>query len=107
MNISQFNRKITLQQPARVSNGKGGFDKSWSSFRDVHAQMIPLRGNEALSDNLLREVQLWKVMIRFIDGVTPDWRILFDGRVLNIRSCEDMDGGRRFLTMTCESGVRT
>lgn len=105
--IGDLNRRIVLQQPDRTDNGRGGSAKAWEDVATVWAQMIPLRGNEALSENLLRDNQLWKVTIRFNGSVTPDWRFTHGGREFNIRSAEDPDGRRHWTVMTAESGVRT
>ena len=107
MKISDLNRKVTLQRPVRADNQHGGATKGWTDAGPVWAQMIPLRGGEALQELVAREVQLWKVTIRFRGDVTPDWRIMFEGAPLNIQSAADPDGRRTWLVMTCESGVRT
>jgi len=107
MKIADLNRKIMLQRPTRADNAHGGTVTSWSDAAPAWAQMIPLRGGEALQEAVLRDVQMWKVTIRFRGDVTTDWRIMFDGAPLNIRTCADPDGRRAWLVMTCESGVRT
>lgn len=107
LGAGQLNRRITIQRPSRADNAHGGAVTSWMDVTGAWAQMIPLRGGEALQEAVLRDVQLWKVTIRFRTEVSTDWRILFKGEALNIRTCADPDGRRRWLVMTCESGVRT
>lgn len=103
---SRLNRRVVLQFPARIANGKGGFTKSWTST-PAFAEMLPLRGGEAVEHNLLNAKQLWRVTIRYRPDVTTECRIIHDGRELNIRTSEDIDGRRRELVMTCESGIMT
>lgn len=107
MGASKYNRLIGLQTPIRANNGQGGSVKSWSASTPLWAEMIPLRGQEAVVHNLATSGQLWKVTIRFRAGVTTDCRLMFGTVSLNIRSCQDPDGRRRELVMTCESGVKT
>lgn len=107
MRIGNLNRRITIQAPARADNGKGGHTKSWADAGDAWAEMIPLRGGEALSQAVLESRQVWKVTIHYRADVTTECRILFEGRPLNIQTAEDPDGRRRWLVMTAESGGRT
>lgn len=103
----RFNRRIGLQKPNRTDTGVGGKDKTWQAAIPLWAELIPLRGDEAMANNLTRNVQVWKVTIRFRTDVTPDCRLLLGDRPMNIRSCEDPDGRRAELVMTAETGVRT
>lgn len=102
---SSKNRAIKLQAPTKIPNGQGGFAKGWTDGIDAWAEMIPLRGSEAIEQNIQRSVQLWRVAIRWRQDVDTTWRIVHDGKFLNIRSCADAEGTRQDLVMTCESGV--
>lgn len=107
LGAGQLNRRVMLQRETRMSNGQGGYVKDWTDAGEAAAQMIPLRGGEALEQSLLHSVQVWKVTIRFRPDVTTGWRLLFQGAPLNIQTCVDPDGRRRWLVMTCSSGMRT
>lgn len=105
--IRKLNRRILIQAPVRTDNGKGGSAKSWADVQSVWAEMIPLRGSEALNQSLLEQRQIWKVTIRHRDDVTPDNRLQFAGRPMNIITAEDPDGMRKWLVMTAESGGKS
>lgn len=110
LRIAALNCRIHIEQPVRVPDGRGGQVKSWepaASDPNPWAQMIPLRGDEALNQALVEARQLWKVTTRWRDDVTPDNRLVWDGRVLNIRTAEDPDRRRKWLVMTAESGVKS
>lgn len=104
---SRLNRRVSIEFPTRVPNGQGGYTKGWSAPVPVWAEMIPLRGQEAVKHNLSTSAQLWKVTIRFRTDVNSDCRLMLAGAALNIRTCEDPDGRRRELVMTAESGTKT
>lgn len=104
---ADLNRRVTLQSPVRAANGQGGNTKSWQDVLTVWAQMIPLRGAEAMQQNLLEGSQLWKVTIRHRVDINTDWRLMYGTMAVNIRSCQDPDGTREWLVMTGESGVKT
>lgn len=104
---ARFNRRVVIQAPDRASDGKGGQIKGWTDVSTVWAEMIPLRGQEAVAHNLLTSGQLWKVTIRYRAGLTVQHRLVLDGVPLNIRTCQDPDGRRKELVMTAESGAKT
>jgi SPP1 family predicted phage head-tail adaptor len=103
----RLNRRISIEAPVRSPNGQGGFTKGWAPTFDVWAEMIPLRGEEAVQHNLQTSRQLWKVTIRWRAGINEECRAMFNGKPLNIRTCEDPNGRREQLVMTAESGVST
>lgn len=105
---SRLRGKVTIQSATRSPDGKGGQVKSWLNMAvDLPAEVIALRGQEAVAHNLLSSNQLWKVTIRYRGDVTTDHRLLIAGAPMNIRSCADPDGRRCELVMTAESGVKT
>ena len=104
---SRFNRLLEIETPTRLPNGAGGFVKGWTSAGDAWAEMIPLRGDEALEQSVQRSTQLWKITVRWRENLDEQCRLLFGGKPINIRTCEDPDGRRAELVMTGESGVPT
>jgi SPP1 family predicted phage head-tail adaptor len=101
------NRRIAFQKKGQSPNGKGGWVESWGAPIVIAAEMIPLRGNEAVEESVVRGVQLWKVTVWFRPDLNTDCRLMKDGKELNIQSCEDPDGRRRELVMTASSGERS
>ena len=102
-----LNRRIQLEVPFRTPNGAGGFTKGWAPPAWIWAEMVPLRGDETTAYALQTNKQIWRATIRYRGDVDVQARITFDGDKLNIRSLVDPDGKRRWLELTCESGVKT
>lgn len=107
LSAGRLNRRIQIETPTRAPNGSGGFTKGWSPPFNVWAEMIALRGDEAVQHSILNSTQLWRVTIRYRPNVSEECRAMYNGQPLNIRSCVDPDGQREQLVMTCESGVAT
>jgi len=105
LDAGSLNRRVTIEAEQRVANGQGGWITSWEPVATVWAEMIPLRGDEALQANIVRSVQLWKVTIRHRPSVTTAHRLRYRDLTLNIRSAADPDGLRERTVMTAESGV--
>lgn len=69
------------------------------------AKMTPLRGEEALRHNLLHKRQLWQVILRFHPDINEECKATYGTEALAITACEDPDGCRKWLVLTCETGV--
>lgn len=102
------NREVLAEFPLRRPNGQGGNTKYWSDPTPIWAEMQPLRGQNAIEHQLQRARQLWKVTTRWREDLTSECRLVFEGKPLAIiGEPADPDGRRRWLVMTCESGVKT
>ena len=113
LRIRRLKERITVEAKNLVDNGKGGRrrpegEPEWKPAlpKPIAAEIIPLRGDEALSNAVTRSVQLYRVTVRNRDGITPANRIRWGSIVMNIKSvARSID--RRSIVMTCESGVAT
>lgn len=109
----RLRERITIEAKNLVDNGKGGRrtpdgEPEWKPAlpHPVAAEIIPLRGDEALSRAILKTVQLYRVTVRHRDGITTANRVRWGSVVMNIKSAaRSVD--RRSIVMTCESGVPT
>ncbi len=109
----RLRERITIEAKNLVDNGKGGRktpfgEPEWKPVTTnlIAAEIIPLRGDEALSSAVLRSVQLYRVTIRPRDGAVTKNRIRWGSIVMDIKSAaRSID--RRSIVMTCESGVAT
>lgn len=92
-----------------ADDGNGGQTETWVEVLTVWARILPTGGREALEAGALTGVQGWRVTIRYraaMDGEEgTQYRFVWNGRDLNIRSIADPDGLRTWLTAFCESGV--
>ena len=105
----RLKHQVVLQEPDKVDNGTGGRRPNpetggWRDVSEPWAEIVALRGQEAVRENINRAVQLWRVTIRYRDGVTPKNRLVWGAIVMNIISAAPNDAGDG-LVMTCESGA--
>lgn len=110
----RLRERVTLQERNVTDNGRGGRrapvgEQPWRDVvRDIAAEVIALRGDEALTLGVQRSTQLYKVTIRARSGVTTAHRLMWMGIALNIRTAPpSMRSRGADLVMTCESGVAT
>lgn len=107
---SRLRERVSIQESNVVDNGRGGRrtptgQDPWRDVAtDVAAEIIPLRGGEALSIGVERSTQLYRVTIRKRAGVTTAHRLVWLGIPLNIRTAPP-SVDRATIVMTCESGA--
>lgn len=112
--VSRMRETVILQEKNLEDNGRGGRrmpegGPEWIDVgRPMRAEVIPLRGGEALTQGVQRSVQIYRVTMRYLPGVNTTrrllWRAMGGDVALNIRTCPPPID-RRTLVMTCESGV--
>ncbi len=107
---ARYRERLAIQQRNLVDNGRGGRkrpdgdDRDWIDVASsVAAEVLPLRGSEALENAVLRATQLYRVTIRARAGLTPDLRLFWRGQAMNIKALAWNDD-RREIVMTCETG---
>lgn len=112
---SRLKDRVTIQEKDLIDNGKGGRRPRdpaapWKDLaRNVAAEVIALRGDEALREGVERSTRLWRVTIRARRGLSPAMQIVWDDPVMgmtamNIRTMAPNEA-RDGIVMTCESGV--
>jgi SPP1 family predicted phage head-tail adaptor len=108
LRAADLNQQIDIEQEDAVDNGRGGRTKVWQLLEaDVWAGLVPLRGGEALTLNIQRTTQLWRVTLRYREDVTTKMRLRQGATIFNIRTCVDPYGRRDRIVMDCETGVPT
>jgi len=100
--IAGMRERVTLQSPARAADGAGGADVSWTDVATIWAQVEEGAGGERLAGERLAARAALTLTLRYRVGITTEMRVLWSGRVLNIRAVRDADGRKRFLTLECE-----
>lgn len=107
----KLRERVRLQRKNLVDNGRGGRSRptgqpEWidADRSDLRAEIIPLRGDEALQNVVLRSVQTYRVTVRWRADITTAHRLLWGATALDIKSAA-RSPDRRDLVMTCESGV--
>lgn len=109
ISAGRLRHQVQLLAPDTVDNGRGGRKPNpgsdgWKPIGRVWADVVALRGDEAVRQNVERAVQLWRVEIRMRHDVTPKHRLRWGAIIMDIKSAAPNEG-RDGLVMTCESGA--
>lgn len=103
MRAGFLRHRVTIQALVETPDGQGGKSVSWSNLVTVWASVTGRGGKEFQTAKQTRATLTDEVHMRYRAGITPDMRIVHDGRVLSIAQPPyDPDGRRRELVLFCE-----
>ena len=104
MGAGKYRHRITIQQLTTSKGSLGGVVKTWSTFATVRAQVLALSGREFWQSKQVNADTTHKVTIRYLSGVLPTMRIVFDGRILEIESIIPDERKREMVLMCVDRG---
>ena len=87
----------------RTPDGAGGADVTWNDANRLASVMAP-SGGERPAGERMEARRVVQVLIRYRSDVTAAGRLVWQGRVLDIRTLCDIDGKRHMLLIDCEEG---
>ena len=80
----------------------GGYSLSWDDAVTVWADIIPVTGDEGLAHSRLTATLSLTVRIRYLEGITTDWRVLYHSRAFSIRAVINERERNESLTLLVE-----
>lgn len=83
MKAGELRHRGVIQKPNDAASGWGG-SRTWETYATVWAKIEPVRGNEGIdSDTLKSQANVThRITMRYIRGLRPSMRFLFEGRIL-------------------------
>lgn len=106
MNVGQLRHRVTIQQLTRVEDEGGGYAEVWTEVATVWAAIKPLRGNERYEAQQVQSTLTHKVTIRYREGIKPQMRLTYKGRIFDIESVIDIEERHRWLELLCSEVVQ-
>ena len=111
MTAGKMHDRVSLEKPVGLPDGSGGTQNTWAEQFICAAQIIYLRGSEAVVAARLSGRQPAVFRIRNCEDarqIKPEWRLrdTRTGAIYNVRTVIVSDD-RSMIEMTCESGVST
>lgn len=76
--------QIEIQRYTETQNDFGEVIEEWNTLHTVRASIAPLSGKEYFASKQVNAETTHQVYIRYISGLKPADRILFNGRIFNI-----------------------
>lgn len=105
MRPGPMRHRVTLQHRVTGVDAAGGVRDVWEKFATRWASMDRAAGSEVWA-SAQRSGRVPAVFrLRYLAGVEPGMRLLFDGRTHNILSAVDQEGRKAELLITAEELV--
>lgn len=105
MRIGKLNKRAQFQTETRISDGAGGFARTWSNFAKVWAKLIPKTGSEQIIGDQQTHVVSNELIIRYRTDITTSMRVVISGTAYNVQSFSDTESDKRYLTLSISQGV--
>ena len=94
--------QVTLQFPTYEPDPDGQLQETWHDVGTFYARVEPLDGQERFEAGKIDASYSVRFHIRYREGVTPEWRVIYRGEVFNIQHVRNPDERRMFLALECE-----
>lgn len=103
MDVGRLRHRITIRREENVSDGKGGYDRAWTTLADrIAADVTSLNGREAVLGNVLQGISVFQITTRFRTNIQPSDQIIWhsaDDRELNVHNAEDKLGTKQWTVI--------
>ena len=103
--VSALRHKVILERKALVSDTGGGYETAWVLVANLWASISRVRGGETFSGGQLVSNSTHIFRLRYNPDIQPDMRFIYDGRIFNIRSLDNVDERGLTLNVYAEEGV--
>lgn len=101
INAGALRHRVTIQKATESINEKGETVPTWETFATVWAAVEPLRGREYFQSNAIQSELTTRIRIRYLAGVNPHMRVLYNGRTFHIQAVIDVDERHREMQLMC------
>ena len=100
INAGELWTRVTLQKPTPSTNEVGEATLSWSDFQTVWANVQALGGREDQRYAETVGLSTHKVTIRYVTSLTTSYRVVYNGRTLEIGQINELDR-RLYMELIC------
>lgn len=105
MKAGDLRHRITIQRLVLAPDEYGQPVEYWQDVATCWAAVEPLRGRELFVAQQAQSEVTTRVRLRYRAGITPDMRVLFGARVLEILYVIDPEERHRELQLLCREVI--
>jgi SPP1 family predicted phage head-tail adaptor len=99
--VGELRSRLTFQVANEIDDGYGGKQVEWADRFNAWAYIEPLSGREYFDAMQIQTEISHRVIVRYRNDITPDMRIKYGGRILEIEAVIDIGNQHRFLEILC------
>ena len=97
MRAGRLRHRITIQNPTKQRNQVGETVLAWKDLATVWAAVEPVSGKEFFAAKQVIAEVTHKIRTRYRPGISPQSRVLFNGRTFEVNSVINRDERNREL----------
>jgi SPP1 family predicted phage head-tail adaptor len=97
--------RISIEKRSSAQDASGGQLLAWASFASVRASVEPLVGREWESAQQRTARVTTRFRVRYLAGVLPSMRIVWDGRFFDVKDVLQVRGIHHELVIMAEEVV--
>ena len=101
----KLDKRVTIQETTEGQDVYGAVTDSWGTFATRWASIEPLNGKEYFQVAERNAEVNTRITMRYISGVTPKMRVLYDGRTYDIQSVISHRENKRETVLMCIEDV--
>jgi SPP1 family predicted phage head-tail adaptor len=101
MRAGNLDRIVLIEQATTNVSDAGTPKKSWTTFATMRAQLLQFDTNDREASRGSATEQSVTFRMRWLDGVTLDHRVNYDGQAFTIKTIREL-GRRAGLDLICE-----
>jgi len=105
VNIGKLRHRVTIQNKVTLPDGYGGVTSTWQDVATVWASVEPLNGRELYAAQQVKAELTHRIRIRYMSGIKPEMRIVFDNRSFDIEAIIDPEERHESLELLCSEVV--
>lgn len=94
--------RVLLEAPSHQVGEGGVAIVAWQPVATLWAEIVPLSGREVFQADGLAATANYEVRTRYRADITPEMRLVWEQRILDVRAVRDVEGRRRWLSCLCE-----
>lgn len=97
---------IRIEVSTQVKQPNGSMLTTWNPYIQLWAAIETLKGNDKLSSQATWPSADQKISFRYIAGILPTMRVVFNDVIYSILNVNNVDMRNRDVVLTTNSGVR-
>jgi SPP1 family predicted phage head-tail adaptor len=114
MRIGPYRQRVTLETLTVAYDAYNQQVQTWTPLMTLSAMIRNTGGREVTNARQIKAELTHKVHTRYLgqmlkpgEYLTPQWRLIYDGRALNITTVVDVDERHRELIIDCQEVLET
>lgn len=107
MRTGSLRHLVTIQSPVKTKSLTGAVGSQWELFRQVWANIETFKSIERQAANAAWPGADVKITMRYMAGLLPTMRIVYDDVIYSILGINDIEMRHREMELTCQSGVKS